>query len=66
MRILVFTHIDGSTILFLLFIVFGVPLIGIIIALYLSRRKPKTAKIIGILTVVYILISLGYCGILYI
>ena len=62
MRILIFTHIDGSTILFLLFIAFGVPLIGIIIALYLSHKNPKTAKIIAIITTVYVLISIGYCG----
>lgn len=57
-------NISRSTILLLLFIFYGVPMITTIIALYLRNKKRKTAKIIGILTAVYILISLGYCGIL--
>lgn len=57
-------NISGNTILLLLFIFYGVPLIAIIIALSLRNKKRKTAKVIGILTAVYVLISLGYCGIL--
>ncbi|PIB33226.1 hypothetical protein BFP78_02915 [Gaetbulibacter sp. 5U11] len=57
-------NISGSTILLLLFIFYGVPIIATIIALSLRNKKRKTAKVIGILTAVYVLISLGYCGIL--
>tara|TARA_B100001971_G_C17814765_1_gene345879 strand:- start:158 stop:337 length:180 start_codon:yes stop_codon:yes gene_type:complete len=56
--------IDSDIILLLLFIFYGVPLITSLIALFLWRKKPKTAKITLIITAIYILISLGYCGIL--
>ncbi len=57
-------NISGNTLLLLLFIFYRVPIIATIIALSLRNKKRKTAKVIGVLTAVYVLISLGYCGIL--
>ncbi|MDO5978977.1 hypothetical protein [Flavivirga spongiicola] len=60
--------IEGGdyTIVILLFLLFffGIPIILGIIALTLRRKKPKTAKVLGIITAVYLIISLGYCGIM--
>jgi hypothetical protein len=54
--------INEGAILFLLFVFIGVPIIGIIIALSLRHKNPKAAKIIGIVTAVYALISFGFCS----
>ncbi|MDD7885994.1 hypothetical protein [Flavivirga sp. 57AJ16] len=48
--------------LIFLFFFFGIPIVLGIIALTLRRKKPKTAKVLGIIAVVYLIISLGYCG----
>ncbi|WP_452219964.1 hypothetical protein [Lacinutrix salivirga] len=52
----------GFIILLGVLLVFGVPLIIGIFALALRKKKPKIAKILGIVIVVYALISLGYCN----
>ena len=51
-------------ILIFLLVFFGIPIILGIIALALRRKKPKTAKILGIIATVYLIISLGCCGIM--
>ncbi|RAJ17842.1 hypothetical protein [Olleya aquimaris] len=51
-------------ILIVLLIMFGIPVILSLIAFFLKNKKPKTAKVLGIIALVYLIISLGYCGVL--
>lgn len=49
-------------IILILLILLGVPIILSIIGLILRKKKPKTAKVLFIISVVYVLIGLGICG----
>ena len=54
----------GLAILVLLLIVFGVPLLLIILGIVLRNKRKKTSKVLLISAVVYVLIGLGFCGVL--
>jgi len=55
---------DGIVLMIILFllILLGVPIILSIIGLILRKKKPKTAKVLFIISVVYVLIGLSICG----
>jgi len=53
------------TILFLMFLAFGVPIILLIVGLILWKKNKKASKVILISTAVYALIGLGMCGIMF-
>ena len=52
-------------ILFLMFLAFGVPIILLIIGLVLWKKNKKRSKVFLISAVVYALIGLGMCGIMF-
>ncbi len=53
----------GLFILLILFFGFGVPIIlAIIGAVFYANKKRKTSKVLFIISVIYLLISLGICG----
>lgn len=56
----------GALILFILFIMFGVPIILLIIGLTIRPKRPKASKILLISAAVYVTIGLGICGSMYI
>ncbi len=64
MMSLISREFDGGFILLIIFFVYGFPILSSILAIYLRKKEPTKAKIIGILTAVYVIISLGYCGII--
>jgi hypothetical protein len=53
-----------SFITFILFIMFGIPFILATIGLFLQKKKPKLGKIFLIASGIYLVIGLGYCGML--
>lgn len=58
-------NMDGLGILIIgiLFVAFGIPVILAIIGLiFWLREKKKTAKVLFIIAIIYLLISLGICG----
>lgn len=52
----------GAMIIIILLIMFGVPLILLIIGISLRDKNPETSKKLIIASVVYVLIGLGICG----
>ena len=62
MNMMVLLNIDASVILVFYLIAHSPAILLLLIGAFLRKRKPKTAKVLFIISGIYFLIGTGICG----